>query len=168
MKHLNVFPEIPEMFNQIFRISNINQNCCQWKAGLLAQDFWVIKTDLLVVKRCYFPEFHCGRAGEGTAHGSCGFYRYPVIISKISRCTLRFYSTREKCQGEVLKGTQGIHVVLAEPEHFWYMCLQMSSGNPSLNLSIWKVFSGAAGSSEIPLLRAVKGWTLSTAFSAWE
>lgn len=107
MKHLNVFPEIPEMFNQIFRISNINQNCCQWKVGLLAQDFWVIKTDLLVVKRCYFPEFHCGRAGEGTAHGSCGFYRYPVIISKISRCTLRFYSTPGKCQGEVLKGTQG-------------------------------------------------------------
>jgi len=75
MQHLNVFPEIPEMFNQIFRISSINQKCCQWKAGLLAQDFCPIKAGLLVVKRCYFPEFYDGRDTEVMVHSSRAFYR---------------------------------------------------------------------------------------------
>lgn len=50
MQHLDVFPEIPEMFNQIFRISSINQKCCQWKVGLLAQDFVLLRQVCLLLK----------------------------------------------------------------------------------------------------------------------
>lgn len=57
-----------------------------------------------------------------------------------------------------------MHVIPIVSGHYWYMPLQTSFGNPSLNLRIWNAFSEATGSSLINLLRAIKGWMLSTAF----
>lgn len=151
------------MFNQIFRISNINQNRCQWKVGLPAQDFWVIKADLLVVKRCYFPEFYCERAGGGTAHGSCGFLRYPEIISKSQDVHFGFTQQQRGTKVRLWKEPKGSMWFLQSP-NISGPCLQMSAGNPSLYLSMWKVFRAAPGAGVIALPGVVKGWTLPVPF----